>query len=226
MKIDFHTHTHHSYDSFMKPEKIIKIAKAKGLNGIVICDHNTIKGALEAIKINKDKNFMIIPAAEIATDAGDITGLNIHKEIKEREFLKVAKEIKKQGGFVLLNHPYSHHNLDKIDFSLIDFIEAYNSRLDLELNLKAIELAKKYNKPVLAGSDAHCYNEIGNSYSEIDDIKLFSAVSHKYKKSSFIYVTISQYIKAIKRKDIAVFVSATKILIKNILKKIFTKKAG
>ena len=52
MNIDFHTHTHYSYDSLMKPEKILSIAKRKGLDGIVICDHNTIQGGLDVQKAN------------------------------------------------------------------------------------------------------------------------------------------------------------------------------
>ena len=65
MKIDFHVHTYHSYDSIMQPEKILRIAKEKGLNGCVICDHNTIKGGIECKKLNTDPNFVVIVAAEI-----------------------------------------------------------------------------------------------------------------------------------------------------------------
>ena len=85
MIIDFHTHTYHSYDSYMKPKKIIRIGKARGLDGIVICDHNTIKGGLETQKINCDKNFTVIVGAEIATDVGDITGIFLTKEIESRK---------------------------------------------------------------------------------------------------------------------------------------------
>ncbi len=106
MKIDFHTHTYHSFDSNMKPEVIIKVAKERDLDGIVICDHNTIKGGIEAKSVNKDKNFVVIVGAEIATDAGDVTGLFLSKEIESKKFSEVADEIKKQGGLVLLNHPY------------------------------------------------------------------------------------------------------------------------
>ena len=224
MKIDFHVHTKYSYDSFMKPKKIIEIAKSRGLNGIVICDHNTVSGSLEAIKINPYSDFVIIPAAEIYTDAGDITGLFIKKEITSKKFKDVALEIKKQGGKVLLNHPFKHHNLSKIDFDLIDFIEGYNSRLTKEENQKALNLAKKHNKPILAGSDAHCYHEIGNSFTEVDNITDLFPKRWHYQKSNRIYVTLSQYIKAIKQKDIKIFISASKIMIKTILGGIIKKR--
>ena len=224
MKIDFHVHTKYSYDSLMSPDKIIERAKKRGLDGVVICDHNTIKGALETIKINKHQDFVIIPAAEIYTDVGDITGLFIKREIKERAFDKVVSEIKFQGGFVLLNHPYSHHKLENIDFSKIDFIEGYNSRLDEKDNDLAVKLAKKYDIPILSGSDAHCYNEIGNSFTIVENLNPIIPQKNYNKKSPFVYVTLSQYIKAVKQRRPDIFISATKIFIKKLFGKISLKR--
>ena len=115
MIIDFHTHTHHSYDSLMKPEKIIRIARARGLDGIVTCDHNTIKGGLEVQKVNNNKNFIVIVGAEIETDVGDIIGIFLTKEIESRNFDNVVREIKQQGVKVILSHPYKNHDLSRID---------------------------------------------------------------------------------------------------------------
>lgn len=218
MKIDFHTHTYYSYDSLMKPLKILEIAKKKGLNGIVICDHNTIQGGLETKKLNNDKNFTVIVGAEIATNAGDVTGIFLTKEINSRNFLDVVKEIRAQNGKVILNHPYKGHDLTKIDFSEIDFIEGYNSRLNIEDNEKAINLAKIHNIPFISGSDSHLYGEIANSFSIVKDINSLIPLENNYKKSSYVYVTLSQYIKAIKKRKFKIFYSATKILIKVILK--------
>lgn len=214
MIIDFHTHTHHSYDSIMKPARIIQIAKARGLDGIVICDHNTIKGGLEAQKANKDKNFKVIVGAEIATNAGDVTGIFLSGEIESRMFDDVVKEIRQQGGKVILNHPYKGHDLNKVDFSVIDYIEGYNSRLDEEHNQKAIELAEKYKIPVIAGSDAHVYAEIGNCKTIVDNLSSLVPSDLEYKPSRQRYVTLSQYIKAFKRRSLKIFISATAIQLK------------
>lgn len=214
MKIDFHIHTYYSYDSFMKPEKILQVAKKRGLDGIIICDHNTIKGGIEVKKINRDNNFIVIVGAEIATNAGDVTGIFLTKEIESRYFDDVIKEIRAQNGKVILNHPYKGHDLSKIDLSKIDFIEGYNSRLNNEDNQKAIVLAKKYNIPIIAGSDAHLYSEIANSTTIINDIDALIPVDVEYKKSKQLFVTLSQYIKAFKRRKIMIFVSASIILVK------------
>ena len=218
MIIDFHIHTRYSYDSLMKPEKVLKIAKRRGLTGIVVCDHNTIRGGIETRKINSDKNFQVIVGAEIATDAGDVTGIFLEKEIEARDFRSVAKEIKKQNGLVILNHPFKSHNLDKIDFSKIDFIEGYNSRLDDKLNQKATALAKKYNKPIIAGSDAHLYSEIGKCRTYLDNFSDWKITKTNYSPSSQISVMISQFIKAYKKKNLKIIISAIIVTIKHYLK--------
>ena len=214
MIIDFHTHTHFSYDSFMTPAKILSVAKKRGLDGIVVCDHNTIKGGMEVKRMNRDNDFTVIVGAEIATSAGDVTGIFLTEEIKSRKFEEVAQEIKKQGGKVILNHPYKGHDLSQINFSLIDFIEGYNARLTDADNRKAVELAQKYSIPVIAGSDAHLYAEIGNGKTFVSDLETLQIEKTEHKKSPFLYVTLSQYIKSIKKKSIKIFLSATIIFLK------------
>lgn len=215
MIIDFHTHTHHSYDSMMHPAKILKIARSRGLDGIVICDHNTIKGGLEAYELNKgNDDFTVIVAAEIETSIGDVTGLFLKEEIKSREFSEVVDEIKAQGGKVILNHPYKGHDLAGLDYSKIDFIEGYNGRLGTHDNERACELAEKHGIPIISGSDAHVYAEIANCRTKVEDISSLKPVSCEYKRSKQINITKSQYVKALKRKSFKVLYSASAIQLK------------
>ena len=44
MKFDLHIHTKYSIDSTSKPEKIVKIAKKRGMDGVAVSDHNNIRG--------------------------------------------------------------------------------------------------------------------------------------------------------------------------------------
>ena len=202
--VDFHTHTYHSYDSMMQPEKILRLAKARGLNGIVISDHDTIKGGVECAALNKDENFKVYIASEVKTSVGDITGINLKQEITVTNFTEVVQQIKNQGGLVLLVHPYHHHKLDEINFDAIDLVEGYNGREFPANNDKAVELAKKYNKPIIAGSDAHVYSEIANCrtfYNNLTD--LTKPVNFEGKRNSVFAEPTSQFIKAYKRKDAA-----------------------
>lgn len=163
MILDLHIHSCYSFDSYLTPQKIISISKSIGLSGIAITDHNTIKGSVAAKKINQDKDFLVIISSEIWTDRGDIIGLFLNEEIKSRDSLEVIAEIHAQGGLVVLPHPYRGHKLTDELISSVDLIEGFNSRTSLEDNNKAKKLAKKFNKPMIVGSDAHFRYEIGAS---------------------------------------------------------------
>lgn len=215
MRYDFHIHTHHSYDSMMEPAKILQIAKEKGIDGVVICDHNTVAGGLETKKLNTDPNFEVIVGAEIRTNAGDVTGIRLSEEIISREFGAVCDEIHEQGGQTILVHPYVDHDLSLVDFDKIDFIEVINARASDEKNELAYELALKHNKPMVAGSDAHLYGEIGNAET---DIAYNSPVGTRKLRSARKYdQTLSQYIKAYKLGKPMIVIQSTIYLIKRII---------
>ena len=43
MKYDLHAHSKYSPDSVLEPERIVKTAIKRGLSGIAVTDHDTIK---------------------------------------------------------------------------------------------------------------------------------------------------------------------------------------
>lgn len=166
MRIDLHIHSKYSHDGVLDPQEIVRIAKGRGLNGIAITDHNTIKGSQEAKKY-ETKDFKIITGAEIMTEKGEITGLFLSKEIKSRRLRKVIAEIKGQGGIAIVPHPFdglrqSAFHITEEYVSLVEAIEGFNSRCVFQrYNRAAIEFAAQHNLPAIGGSDAHYANEIG-----------------------------------------------------------------
>ena len=210
MILDLHIHSKYSFDSILNPEKIIKIAKKRGLNGIAITDHNTINGGLDAKNINKDPDFLVIVGSEINTDAGDIIGLFLNEEITSRNSEDVIDEIKMQDGIVVLPHPYRGHNLSEKIIKKVDVIEGFNARSTKENNKRAIKLAEKYKKPMVAGSDAHFAYEIGfarvylntNSFKNIKEFLLSNKSQINGNQSPYYLKNISQIIKSIKNKKI------------------------
>ena len=159
MKIDLHVHSKYSYDSFLSPERLIKIAKKKGLGGIAVTDHDTIKGGLAASKIDKD---FVIVGAEMKTEYGDVVGLFLNEEIRSNKFMEVVEGIREQGGMVVLAHPFRKNSTFPTDLlKYVDFVEGFNARSPKDLNGKAKELAKSFGMPTTAGSDAHLGFEIG-----------------------------------------------------------------
>jgi predicted metal-dependent phosphoesterase TrpH len=168
MKYDLHIHSKYSGDSFLSPAAIIKIAKYKGLQGVAITDHGTIRGGLEAQKINKDKDFEVIVGAEIKTEYGDILGLFLQNEIVSTKFNEVIAAIKAQNGISVLAHPYRHYKQPEIIIDKVDLIEGFNARSKKIHNGKSYNLANKYKKPMVAGSDAHLFWEIGRGITTVN----------------------------------------------------------
>ncbi len=181
----------------MEPLKIMKICKKIGLDAISITDHNTIKGSINAKKYEKEFGIEVLIGEEVKTNLGDIIGLNLNEEIKCRNYLEVLDEIKDQGGVSIFPHPFrGHKNIEMIS-DKVDLIEVFNSRSNIYENQKSMDLALKFNKPPVAGSDAHVYSEIGNSIMNFNTI--FD--HHKYiqfKNSTNYQKVVSYIIKDVK----------------------------
>lgn len=167
-------HTDYSLCSILKPETILKIAKKRGLNGIAVTDHNTIKGGLAVKRLNKDRDFEVIVGSETSTNRGHLIGLYLNKEIKTRDFEEAVHQIHKQGGLAIIAHPFrffpsSRFKKTGININCLDGIECINGRTFFTANTQAKKLAEKNNMAKTAGSDAHFPFEIGQACTIFDD---------------------------------------------------------
>jgi predicted metal-dependent phosphoesterase TrpH len=175
IKADLHIHTEYSMDCTMSLEAIIERCLEVGINCLGVADHNTLVGSL---KMKEIAPFCVVPGEEILTSEGEVIGFFIDREIPSKLSMKeTISLIKAQGGLVCIPHPYDRLRysafkdqvLDEI-MPHIDIIEAFNARSLSKRNAtKAMALARKYNKPASAGSDAHTFPEIGNAYVEMPD---------------------------------------------------------
>lgn len=175
MKVDLHIHSKYSGDSRMAPADILKTAEEVGLDGVAITDHDTVKGGLEASKIDSD--IEVIAGAEIRTDRGEIIGYFLSEEIREKEFFAVTDAIKAQGGVVCIPHPFDIFRIYRMKprddiLKVVDCIEVLNSRCVVgAFNEKARKLAEKRGLGMTAGSDAHTVSEIGASGVLIESLE-------------------------------------------------------
>ncbi|MEM3378396.1 MAG: PHP domain-containing protein [Candidatus Bathyarchaeia archaeon] len=163
IEADFHIHSKYSKDSLLSPKSVIRVAKKKGLSAIAITDHETIKGAKEAMKENESSDdFFVIPGIEIKTEIGDIIGLFVEETFLFKDIYEAIDKIKKMDGLLVLPHPLrGHKEIPKKVILETDLIEALNGRSPSLKNREAKELAIYCNKPLIAGSDAHFLFEIG-----------------------------------------------------------------
>ena len=180
MKFDLHSHSKYSSDGFLHPEKIVEIAIKKGLDGIAVTDHDTIKGGFEAKKYETN-DFKVIIGSEVSTSKGEIIGLYLYDEIKSNDFYDVLDEINSQDGIIVVPHPFDNFrksaSLTNQDYKLVNSIEIFNSRcVEKKFNQKAEFFARENNFGMTGGSDAHFANEIGNAGVIIEDYDIKKAI--------------------------------------------------
>lgn len=174
MILDPHIHSTYSPDSTASPKDIIKKARSIGLDAIAVADHNTIKGALAAIKEAKNyKDLVVVPAIEISSNKGHIVALGVKQDIKQglspEETVDLIRDF---GGIAIAAHPFVSYreglcnNIKELD---IDAIETLNSRYIFGYsNWRAKNLAKKRNLPEIGSSDAHFLGAIGSCVTQLD----------------------------------------------------------
>ena len=69
VKVEFHCHTIYSKDSLMQPEVLVESCRQKGIDRVIITDHNEILGAQLAQQIDPQR---VIVGEEIMTTRGEI----------------------------------------------------------------------------------------------------------------------------------------------------------
>lgn len=174
LTLEFHCHTHASKDSLTRPADLIKVARRKGLDRLVITDHNSIAGARAAHTLDPE---LVIVGEEIMTTKGEVLAAFVLEEIPP--FLtpqETINRLKDQGAFISISHPFDELRaggwqendlLEIIPF--VDAIEVYNSRCMLpRFNRRAQEFAEKHHLAGTVGSDAHAAFEVGRSVILLD----------------------------------------------------------
>lgn len=174
MHVEFHCHTIFSKDSLTRPEDLIKTCRPKGIDRIVVTDHNTIAGARAAQAIDPE---LVIVGEEIMTTRGELLAAFVREEIpKGLTPQETIRRLKDQGAFISVSHPFDRwrnghwQEGDLLEILPgVDAIEVYNSRCMLpRFNREAQLFADKHNLAGTVGSDAHAAFELGQSLMVLD----------------------------------------------------------
>jgi hypothetical protein len=167
--LDFHVHASNSKDSLTSPEQLMDASRRKGLDRLVITDHNTIAGALVAQRLDSQR---VIVGEEIMTTRGEILAAYVTEEVPPGlSPQETIRRLRNQGAFISVSHPFDawrsgHWELDDLleIVPWVDAIEVFNARcMQPGSNRRAMEFARKHNLPGTAGSDAHAAFELGRA---------------------------------------------------------------
>lgn len=174
MLFDLHVHQDkHSLDSKLNLIDAIKEAKAKGISGICITDHDDLGLRPFAKYLSEYHNLLVIVGVEIYTLDGDLLCYGIDNLPTERLSAKeTINYVHERGGVCIAAHPYRHNNRgvkDLIKTLDLDAIEVYNGRTDEASNEKAYLETLKLRLPMTGSSDAHLVGEVGCYVTEFEE---------------------------------------------------------
>ena len=175
--IDLHMHTSPASSCASSPvDEMIEEAKRIGLDGICLTDHNYRWDPKDIQKLRDKHQFLVLGGNEITTVQGDILVFGLDEDIQGIIALKdLAEKVAAVDGFMIAAHPFRGFlavSGDKLGldveraanrpmFSLVDGIEALNSKVTVDENRFCGQVAKALNLPATGGSDAHLVGEVG-----------------------------------------------------------------
>lgn len=204
IRLDMHIHSEHSPDSAMPLSEIAQRARAAGLHGVAVCDHDRVLPGTERVT-----GLFLIPGVEVSTDAGHLLGWFVTEPVTARTLPEAVAEIHAQGGIAVLAHPFEHTTSPvraETASAYVDGIEVWNSRAERKnrrANAMAAEFAASHHLRGFAGSDAHTPAEIGNGVTIInadaltpDAVKaalLSGDAQTEGRRSKAVWAAVSQY---------------------------------
>lgn len=197
MLIDLHAHTRvHSWDSALGPDELVDGARAVGLDGICITEHDRFWPPDDLRRLGARHNFLVLPGAEITTEEGHmlVFGLTDYRFGMHRAaFLR--QEAERVGGAVVVAHPYRRsfdggkepwvppydHQVARAceseAFNGAHGVETLNGRGTAGQNRFARDVCVRRGLPAAAGSDSHeagdiglCATEFQRRIEDIDDL--------------------------------------------------------
>jgi len=182
MLIDLHNHTiPRSSDSSLRVEELILMAKAKGVDGVCLTEHDNTWNSNDIEKISRDSGLLVIPGMEVTTDHGHILVFGVSKYSYEMFTAdRLRKIVKEEGGAMVLAHPYrrslyklySHVHSPNPDsgltwaahdndyLGLVEAMEVLNGTGHPNQNAFSLEIAQRLGLSGTGGSDAHRRSEV------------------------------------------------------------------
>jgi hypothetical protein len=203
LSVEFHCHTHYSSDSLVKPADLVEKCRQRGVDRVIITDHDETAGALEAQNIDPQR---VIIGEEVMTTQGELLAAFVKERLPSGlEPMEAIAQLRHQGAFISVSHPFDNtrsgswqpeHLLAIAPY--IDALEIFNSRcITTQANQRAHEFATKNRLAGTVGSDAHTLRELGRAllilpeFHDADSLrKVLPLAEYKTRLSSpFIHLT-------------------------------------
>ncbi len=179
IKVDLHIHTLDDPKDAVdySAHQLLERARTFGFRVLAITLHDAVFNREEVFADAAAMGILLIPAAEMRIQGADVIVLNVTPEetaeLKSFNDLRRLRERRGDSVFTIAPHPFyviggsiGSRLLKEIDcFDAIEFCHFHIGLFNP--NRRATRVASRFNKPLIATSDAHRLHAFGRHYTSI-----------------------------------------------------------
>lgn len=179
IKVDLHIHTLDDPKDVIdySAHQLLERARQLGFGALAITLHDAVFDRAEVYADAANMGILLIPAAEMRLEGADVIILNVTPaEVAELHDFDGLRDLRKKRGdsiFTFAPHPFyllggsiGRRLLDEIDcFDGIELCHFHKGVMNP--NRLAARVAHRFNKPLIATSDAHRLHAFGRHYTSI-----------------------------------------------------------
>jgi predicted metal-dependent phosphoesterase TrpH len=170
--LDLHCHTRvRSACSALTPDALVRAARARGLDGVCITEHDALWALEDIRRLAEEMEFIVIRGMEVTTEVGHALVFGLDEHHPDMATLDSLHGIvRAEHGLMYLAHPSRRYgSLPPHDLSAyFDSVESQNGTEGMLQNDNAAQLARGMRLPGIGGSDAHSAREVGVCATEFD----------------------------------------------------------
>jgi len=173
-RVDLHVHSVYSPDSALSLRTIVEAARAAGLNGFALTDHNSVAGRAGLTEErSRHPDLLLIPGVEVSTADGHLLAYGLEEAPPARRPLPETIDwVRTHGGEPALAHPYrwTHGAGERwVRSAAVGTIETRNGASTARANRAAERAARERGIGSIGGSDAHRPRAIGRACTEFPE---------------------------------------------------------
>ncbi len=172
----------------MAVDDLIDAAKAHGLDGICLTDHDWFWPLDRVRDLSRRHEFLVLPGSEINTDTGHVLVFGLDEYVfglHKPAFLH--NKVAGKGGVIIAAHPHRRRFLEDPGhqpeareemlerasgdafFQMCHAIEGLNGRATEVQNSFSRDLGKRLGAKMCAGSDAHRLEQVGTAATQFEE---------------------------------------------------------
>lgn len=182
IKLDLHIHTLDDPKDVLdySAHQLLARARSLGFRVLAITLHDAVFDRAEVFADAARMGILLIPAAEVRLEGADVILLNVTPDdissLRTLDDLAALRNRRGPSLFTIAPHPFyvlggsiGERLLKHIDhFDAIELCHFWSRFFNP--NRRAVEIAKRFGKPLIATSDAHQLHAFGSNYTSVPEV--------------------------------------------------------